>query len=70
MKNRLRGGANQDGEPSPECRAATIPALGESISNLANVVQQLKKKRAQAQRRVEQVEQALKAPQAGHPGSL
>ena len=31
------------------------------MSNLANVVQQLKKERDQAQRRVKQVEQALKA---------
>jgi len=39
------------------------------MSNLANVVQQLKKQRDQAQRRVEQVEQTLKTPRADHSGS-
>src|SRR5208282_5918250 len=42
-------------------RPATIPAQEEPMSNLANVVQQLKKERDQAQRSIEQLDEALKA---------
>jgi hypothetical protein len=44
------------------CRgAATIPVREESMANLANVVQQLRKEMDQAQRKVEQLDEALKA---------
>ena len=41
--------------------AATIPVPGESVSNLANVVAQLKKERDRAKKRVEQLDEALSA---------
>jgi hypothetical protein len=40
---------------------ATIPARGESISNLVKVVQQLRKERDQAEKTIEQLNEALKA---------
>jgi ABC-type proline/glycine betaine transport system ATPase subunit len=40
---------------------ATIPARGESMSNFTKVVQSLKEERDQAQRRIEQLDEALKA---------
>ena len=42
-------------------RPATIPARGEPMSNLANVVQQLRKERDLAQRRIGQLDEALEA---------
>jgi hypothetical protein len=58
---RNKFGGDSRWKPRRSHTACSISALGESMSNLANVVQQLKKERDQAQRRVEQVEQALKA---------
>jgi hypothetical protein len=40
---------------------ATISARGELMSNLAKVVQQLRQERDQAQKRIEQLDEALKA---------
>src|SRR3981081_3809595 len=63
MKNRLRGGGILwNGARLPEGRVAPIPARGESMSNLAHVGHQLKEERDQAQRKIEQLDQALKAP--------
>jgi hypothetical protein len=42
-------------------RPATIPARGESMSNLTQVVQRLKQERGQLQGRIEQLDEALKA---------
>src|ERR1700757_3197863 len=42
-------------------RPATIPARGDSMSNLTQVVQRLKQERDQAQRRIDQLDEALKA---------
>jgi hypothetical protein len=51
----------RNAERSLEYGAATIPAREESMSNLAHVVQQLRKERNQAQTRIEQLDEALKA---------
>lgn len=51
----------QDRRQVEVIRPATIPAQEEPMSNLANVVQQLKKERDQAQRSIEQLDKALKA---------
>src|ERR1700719_2230171 len=52
----IRGGNQVEG-----IRPATIPARGESMSNLTQVVQQLKEERGQLQGRIEQLDEALKA---------
>ena len=51
----------RDGGQQTQLLAATIFARGESMSNLAHVVEQLKKERNQALRRIEQLDEALKA---------
>lgn len=62
MAGEIDGGLAEWGRKSLDpVRAATIPARGKPMSNLANVVQQLQKEREQARRTVEQLDEALKA---------
>jgi hypothetical protein len=54
---RLAGGREISRGISP----ATIPARGESMPNLTNVIRQLRKERDQARKKIEQLDEALKA---------
>jgi hypothetical protein len=60
MELKLLGPGLAEGRPGG-VEAATIPAWGESMENLATVIQQLRNERAQAERRREQLDQALEA---------